>query len=151
MTIVRRRPRVAISPLPLLHDMERFLRDPWIGRGSHRRPQDAHHDTKLDLDVYETEDGHVVVKADLPGVGRDDLDLSYQDGRLTIKGEVVKDEETKDEGYYRRERHHGVFTRTVALPAEIDEDGIEATFTNGVLEVRAPKAQEITAKRIEVK
>jgi Molecular chaperone (small heat shock protein) len=92
------------------------------------------------MDVYE-KDGKVVVKAELPGFTREQIDARIKDGVLTIeaKSEHQKEEEDKKKGYLRKEIRHGYVKRAVALP-EIEEDKAEAEFENGVLKIIAPKA-----------
>ncbi len=103
------------------------------------------------VDVYET-DTEVVVKMEIPGVAKEDLDLTLGEGELTVKGEARKDEEVNEEGYYRRERRYGAFARKVELPAPVVADKAKATFTDGVLHVRMPKAEEAKekAKKVEI-
>lgn len=94
----------------------------------------------------------IVVSAELPGVDSKDIDISYGNGVLTIKGE--KREETEDQGksYYRMERSYGSFTRSVPLPCEVNVDKVDATYRNGVLQVTLPKIIEAgECKRITVK
>lgn len=100
------------------------------------------------IEVYEEKDD-VVVKAELPGMKRENLELNISDNLLTIRGEKKKEEEVKEKGYYYSERSYGSFTRTVEIPKGIQADKIRASFKDGVLEVRLPKTEE--AKRKEVK
>ena len=102
------------------------------------------------VDVYEEKD-EVVVKVDLPGVAKDEIEVSLSDSRLTIKGEKKKEEEVKEDDYYRWERTYGAFTRTVDLPAAVKADAVKATFKDGVLEVRLPKTEEAKQKVVKVK
>jgi HSP20 family protein len=105
----------------------------------------------LSLDVIETDDEYVV-KASLPGISPDDLDVSYTDGVLTITGErIVEDEDLEDGRYLLRERLEGHFTRSIRLRKEIDADKIEANFVDGVLSLHLPMIEEVKPKRIEVK
>lgn len=102
------------------------------------------------VDMVETKDEFVVL-CDLPGVSGDDLDITVTKDVLTIKGEKkgkAKEEESK---YYRRESWAGSFQRTIALPAGIDSDKVEAGFNNGVLEVKLPKREEVKPKQISIK
>ena len=103
------------------------------------------------VDVFET-DTDVVVKAEIPGVDKKELDISITDNDVTIKGEAMKDEEVREEGYYRRERRYGSFSRTVPLPGPVETDKAKASFKDGVLEIRIPKTPEEQAKvtKIEV-
>jgi HSP20 family protein len=100
------------------------------------------------LDLYEEKD-QIVVKAELPGMTKDNIQLSIADNILTIKGEKKKEEEDKGKDYYRSERIYGSFMRALPLPAEIDPDKVQATFKNGVLEIRLPKSE--AAKKREIK
>jgi len=102
------------------------------------------------IDVYEENDD-VVVKAELPGIEKDNLEVNLTDHTLTIKGEKKKEEEIKDEKYYRSERSYGSFMRTLELPTDVQSDKVQATFKNGILEVRIPKTEEAKAKEIKVK
>lgn len=123
-------------PLPSLFRTER-----WWPTMSLRMPA---------LDVYEEKDD-VVVKAELPGLSRENIEVQVADNVLTIKGEKKKDEEVKEEEYYRCERSFGAFSRSVQLPAEVKPDQVKATFKNGILEVRLPKTEEARRKAITVK
>lgn len=104
------------------------------------------------VDVSES-DGAYVVSAELPGIDEKDVEVVLADNVLTIRGEKRAEREEKDRNYYLSERSFGSFRRAIPLPAEIDEDKVEAQFTNGVLTVRLPKSAEAQAKtrRIEVK
>ena len=104
----------------------------------------------LPLDVIETDD-KFIVKASIPGVNPDDLDITFSDNILTIQGEI-KDEAEKMEGnYLLRERRFGLFQRSIALPERVDADKIEATYKDGVLILSIPKVEEIKPKRISIK
>lgn len=102
------------------------------------------------VDVFEEKDD-IVVKAELPGMTKEDIEVSLTDHTLTIKGEKKKEEEVKEENYYRSERSYGSFVRTLELPTEVYTDKVKATFKNGVLEVRVPKTEEAKTKEIKVK
>ncbi len=102
------------------------------------------------VDVFEEKDD-IVVKAELPGMTKEDIEVSLTDHTLTIKGEKKKEEEVKEENYYRSERSYGSFVRTLELPTEVYADKVKATFKNGVLEVRVPKTEEAKTKEIKVK
>jgi HSP20 family protein len=112
------------------------------GRGAGRRWIPA-------MDLVEKEDSFVL-KADLPGLGRDDVEIEVKDGVLTIAGERKAEHEDSSEGYYRVERSFGTFSRTLALPKGINPDDVAASFDNGVLEVRIPKPVEQAAHKIEI-
>lgn len=101
------------------------------------------------VDVFEEGDD-VVVKAELPGLSKDQLDLTLTDSTLTLKGEKQKDEEVKEEDYYYRERSFGSFSRTIDLPVEVKTDAAKATFKDGILEVRVPKSEEAKRRSIKI-
>jgi HSP20 family protein len=101
------------------------------------------------IDVYEEKD-NLVVKAELPGIDKDNIKLNLTDHTLTIKGEKKKEEEVNRENYYRSERSYGSFVRTVELPTDVHADRVKASFKNGVLEVRMPKTEQAKAKEIKV-
>ena len=101
------------------------------------------------MDVFDRED-RVMVKVELPGVDKDDIDISVVGDVLTIKGERKAEEEVKHEDYYCCERYRGSFRRTVQLPADVDTEKIEASYENGVLEITLPKRAEVTPKKISV-
>jgi HSP20 family protein len=92
------------------------------------------------VDVYETE-AEYVVKADVPGVTKDDLDVTVHEDVLMLKGETKHDEEINEEGYVRRERRYGRFERSIPLPGGVKPDDVKASFKDGVLEVRLPKTE----------
>lgn len=100
------------------------------------------------VDIYEEGD-NIVVKAEMPGVELDDIEVTVTDNMLVLRGEKQKEEEADEGDYYRSERVYGAFSRSIPLPAETDAQKATATFKNGVLEVRIPKAEE--AKRRQVK
>jgi HSP20 family protein len=102
------------------------------------------------IEVYEEKDD-VVVKAELPGLKKEDLEVNISDHLLTIKGERKKEEEVKEKGYYYSERSYGGFTRTIEIPKDVRHDKIWATFKDGVLEVRLPKTEEATRKEVKIK
>ncbi len=96
---------------------------------------------------------NLVVRADLPGVKKEDLNIEVQDDMLTISGERRSEEEENREGFYRSERSYGSFYRSIPLPNEVKADQVNATFRDGVLEVilPAPKQEERKAKKIEIR
>lgn len=101
------------------------------------------------MDLVETED-HLVLRADLPGVDRDDISIEAKDGVLTVAGERKAQHEEKREGFHRVERSFGRFSRSLELPKGIEAENIEASFERGVLEVRMPKPAERKPTRIEI-
>ena len=104
----------------------------------------------LALDVAETEYGYIV-KASVPGVKPEDLDITISDNVLTIKGEIAESEEIENGEWHLRERRFGNFQRSITLPAPVDADAVEAHYVDGVLTLEIPKVEEAQPKRIEVK
>jgi HSP20 family protein len=103
-----------------------------------------------DVDLIDKPDA-ILVRADLPGLEQKDVDVTIQDGTLTLRGERKEERVEKDEGYYLCERRAGTFARSFSLPPGVEADKIKATFKNGVLEVYVPKSKEAKGKKIEVK
>lgn len=101
------------------------------------------------IDMYDRKN-EIVLKAELPGVEKDNIDLTITKDSITLKGEVKKEEEIKEESYYSCERSCGSFTRTIALPVEVDSGKAKATFKNGVLEIVLPKKEELKPKEIKI-
>ena len=106
--------------------------------------------TKPAVDLYEEKDD-IVVKAELPGMEKDNIEVNLSDNRLTIKGEKKQEEEVKKEGYYRSERSYGSFVRTLELPRKVQTDKVKAAFKSGILEIRLPKTEEAKKKETTVK
>jgi HSP20 family protein len=115
----------------------------WPGKSVGSREPD------LDMDLYEDQN-EIVVKAELPGMTKDDVQISLSDNILTIKGEKKKEEDDRGKDYYRSERVYGAFFRSQPLPAEINPEKVRATFKNGVLEIRLPKSEQAKKKQITV-
>lgn len=142
------------SPLKELEDMRRDmdrLFEEFFAPGARRRR------------VWRTEPGiivpsvemydrktEIVVKVELPGVNKEDIDLSITKDTLAIKGEVKREEEVKEEDYYANERTYGSFARTISLPVEVDSEKAKATFKNGILELVIPKREEAKPKEIKI-
>ena len=104
----------------------------------------------LPLDVVETDEAFVV-KASLPGINPDELEITFTDNVLTIKGEIKEEDEEKETRYHLRERRYGSFARSITLGARLNGDKIQAAYHNGVLMLTLPKAEEIKPKRIAIK
>ncbi len=101
------------------------------------------------MDLVETDD-HLVLRADLPGMSEDDVDIEIKDGVLTVSGERKAEHEERREGYHRVERSFGRFSRSLTLPQGTETDKIEASFDNGVLAVRVPKPVESKPTRVQI-
>lgn len=100
--------------------------------------------------VAET-DGEFEVSVELPGMKAEEFDVELKDKSLWITGEKKEEEEEKGKEYHRVERHHGEFRRVIPLPTAVEESEISATYTDGVLTVRVPKAADVQPKHIEIK
>jgi HSP20 family protein len=101
------------------------------------------------VDIHETNDSYVV-KADLPGVNKDDIHVDIRDNTLTIRGEKKYEEKVSKDNYVRTERAYGTFLRSLILPQNVDADKIEAKYKDGVLELTIPKKEEAKPKQIEI-
>ncbi len=102
------------------------------------------------LDISERKDAYLVT-VELPGVEIDDLQITLEDGLLTIQGERHFAHDSSEQQFHRVERRYGAFRRSITLPAHVMGDGIEATTDNGVLQIMVPKMEEATPKRIQVR
>jgi HSP20 family protein len=102
------------------------------------------------VDIRE-EENRYVLEADIPGVAREDLDITLEDSVLTIKGERTINSVESSEGYRRRERTHGSFVRQFTLPDTVNTEAISAAFVNGVLEIGIPKQAKPEPRKITVK
>ena len=125
-----------------LRDRE-WMRPLW-GRWSALEPQ------LPKVDVIER-DKEVLVRAEVPGMKREDLDVSVSDSTVTIKGQSRRESETEEGDYYRCEITRGAFARTLALPSEVDADKVQAKFADGILEVTLPKVKQARRRKVEVK
>lgn len=102
------------------------------------------------VDIYETDDHHVVLKAELPDMKREDISITFENQVLTIRGERKLDESIKRDSYQRLERFYGQFSRSFTLPNTIDSSNISASYKDGVLTIRLPQREEAKPKQIEV-
>jgi HSP20 family protein len=101
------------------------------------------------MDLVE-EGEEFVLRADLPGVSEDGVNVELQDNVLTISGRRESEQQDRPHGYYRVERATGTFSRALTLPEGIDPDGIKASFDKGVLEVRVPKPEERKPRKVSI-
>ena len=146
MTIVRWEPLREFSTLQ--NEMNRLFNTvfdaPTAGNGGNtlRRWMPA-------MDLVETDD-HFVLRADLPGLSEDDVDVTLENDVLTVSGQRKAETETREKGYYRVERAYGSFRRSLSLPEGVDPDAIEANFDKGVLEVRIPKPEQRKPRKVAI-
>lgn len=156
-TLVRRpfAPRNAMQPTVDRIFNEAFWHDPfrtlWASTGTGNGYGAGY--WPLPLDVYATQDDVVVIAA-VPGLGPDDIQVTYNQGVVTFAGQLVNaagSQEGKAATWYLHELPHGTFQRSVTLPFEVDADAAEATFEHGVLHLRLPKAERARPKQIQVR
>jgi HSP20 family protein len=102
------------------------------------------------LDMYQT-DNEVVVKASIPGMKADEVQINITGDVLTLKGDVKQEEERKERAWHIREHRFGSFERSVALPTSVKTDRAEAVFENGILTITLPKADEVKPRTINIK
>jgi len=133
--------------LTLMEELERMTEELWEGwrpvlaLGTEFMPR---------MEMYEEKDG-LVIRTELPGVRKEDLNISITGDVLTLKAEKKQEEVTEDRDYYLCERSFGQYSRSVSLPFAVDTGKVAATLENGLLEIRLSKAEEAKAKQIEVK
>jgi len=102
------------------------------------------------VDIFENKE-HIVLEAELPGMKREDFDLSVENNVITLRGERHFEKKDETDNYHRVERAYGSFTRSFTLPNTVTAEGATAEYTNGVLRVTLPKREETKARRIEIK
>ena len=146
------RPRVFRSLRPI-EEMERFMEEsfpdwPFL-RTVWRRVPGEELGWSPSIEMYDRGE-RLVIRAELPGVKKEDVDISVTGEFLTIKGERKAPADVRDEQYYRCELCYGPFSRTISFPASGVRDKIEAQYADGVLEVHLPKAQEAITRKIEI-
>lgn len=138
-------------------DMERWFEEtfrrpffsPWMPRFRFPEIRELR-EFSPSVDIFE--DGNdVVVKTELPGMGKDDIEVNITDDVITISGEKKSEEKIEKKDYFRLERSYGSFSRSLTLPAEIQTDKAKAAFKDGVLEVRIPKSEAAIQKVKKVK
>jgi HSP20 family protein len=132
--------------LSLREAMSQLFEDSVVAPGTHRREQGGFAPA---LDLSETEDGYRVEVA-VPGLKPEDLQITFENNVLMIKGELRQESEEKKRNYHRTERRYGSFQRTIALPSTVKADAIQAALTNGILRLDIPKAEEVKPRRISV-
>jgi HSP20 family protein len=149
------KPSQASPPIPLIEEkwyedlfkrpFSLYSRPPgWLGMKFSEMEE-----MSFTADIFE--DGNdLVVKADMPGVRKEDVEVSLSDDMITIRGERKKEEKVERKDYYRVERAYGSFTRSLRLPADVQADKAEARFDQGVLEIRIPKMEESRSKTKKV-
>jgi HSP20 family protein len=132
----------------LRHAMDRLFEDSFVSPTGWRTLGSGEVLTPP-MDVHET-DEHIVVTASLPGIRPEDVEITMVGQTLSLRGEFKADEEIKREQYLYRERRYGTFNRTLQLPVRVEGDRAEATFTDGILTLRIPKAEEVKPRQIRI-
>lgn len=102
------------------------------------------------MDVEEDENS-IVIRAELPGIAKEEVNVTLEDGVLSITGEKRTDRETKEKSYHLVERTFGAFQRSISLPTGVDGDKADAQFENGVLTITVPKSEAAKPKRLQIK
>ena len=155
MAIERWRPFVSVErwdPFRNMSDMQgqvNRLFDSFLGRPAATTTAPAVRTWAPVLDIHETKD-ELVLNFELPGVTDKDVSLSITGDLLTLKGERTANRDVKDESVYHGERVYGKFERSVQLPMPVQADKVKATYRDGVLEVKLPKAEEVKPKAIKI-
>ena len=135
------------NPFELMRDLERTFDWPWFWRGTEGRPTEAL--AAYPVDIRE-DDSNVYIEAELPGFKRDEIEVTMEQGVLTINAQR-KQEEKKGEEQHLTERHFTRVSRSFRLPTPVDENKIDAHLEEGVLTLSLPKREEVKPRRIEVK
>ena len=154
MALIRWRPQSEVNSWTPLRDLFNMQRE--IGRvfeGLFSESDSISPEVSLWLprvDVTENKESYVI-KAELPGVNKENVKITLHDGVLTLKGEKKQEKEEKDTNYHRVERSYGSFERSFTLPTGVRSEKIDASFKDGVLSITLPKAEESKPKEIEVK
>ena len=155
MAIQRWRPTFGLvhrSPFSEMEEMGKSFESifgPWLLHPSMRRWPIEETGWAPAIDIFDR-GNNLVVKAELPGMKQEDIDVSVVGDTLTIKGERNAESEVKEENYYCNECSYGTFTRSMTLPSHVDSDRIEATYEDGVLEINLPKVPEVTEKKVRI-
>lgn len=139
------------EPFSELQRIDRAMDEMWNRFFRFPRPFEGFRgEWPIPLDVYQTKD-HVVVKASIPGVKPEDVDLTIEGNTLTVKAETKAERKVDEAGYLLQEHRYGSFSRCVTLPEGLDTDKAEATYEHGVLTVTFPKLEETKPKSLKVK
>lgn len=154
--IVKVEPTRAVLPFEEIDRwFDEFFRRPFSLLGSSWLPRmkiPGFEEISPSVDIFE-EDNDVVVKAELPGMKKDDIEVTLSDDTITISGKKKREEKVEKKNYYRYERSFGSFTRSFRLPMDVQTDKAKATFKDGILEIRIPKTEEAKrrTRKLEIK
>lgn len=143
MTLVRWDPLQQL--VAMSNRLNRTPNDPYTAR-----TEDAFGAWAPPVDIFEKHDD-LVIRAEIPGMQKEDMDVRIENGVLTLRGERKQDTEVGEENAYRLERVYGMFTRSFTLPTTVDAAKVTATYKDGILEVSVPKAETAKPKQVEIK
>lgn len=149
--IQKAEPTYAVSPLEEMDRMfERFMPRGWMRPFRWGWPELTPFEARVPrVDVIDR-DNDLLLRAEIPGVDKKDLEISVADDSVTIKGATHYEEKEEKEEYFRREITHGAFARTVALPATVDAEKAKAEFSEGILELTLPKVERAKRRKIPI-
>jgi HSP20 family protein len=136
--MIFKKPRKSIKKIEAVGEDKSWLQE--AGEGE---------EGQLTIDVYQTPN-EIVIKSTVAGVKPEDIDISFTNDMITVRGRRKKEEEITTEDYYYQELYWGAFSRSVILPVEVDVDKAKAEIKNGILTVRLPKSEKIKTKKIKV-
>jgi len=148
-------PQRALSPFEEMDRMfDRFMHSGWMRPSQWEMPRMPRMQMPFagkmpSVDVIDG-DEEITIRAEVPGVAKDDLEITMTDTTVTIKGKTSHEEKEVKGDYFRQEISRGSFTRTVALPSAVDTDQAKTTFKDGLLELTAPKIEKVTRRTIKV-
>jgi HSP20 family protein len=145
MAIVRWRP---FRDMVSIQDEMNKLFDDFLGRPL-MRTEWSEGVWNPSVDISETKD-NVLIKAEMPGLNKEDVKISMQDNMLTLTGEKKQEKEEKETNYHRVERSYGAFSRSFSLPTSVKSDKIRATYKDGILSITLPKTEEVKPKEIPI-
>jgi HSP20 family protein len=129
----------------LSNRLNRTINDPFT-----QRTEDSFGAWAPPVDILERQD-HLVIRAEVPGIRKEDMDVRIENGVLTLHGERKEEKDVKDQSAHLMERVYGSFTRSFSLPTTVDATKVTATYKDGVLEVMVPKVETATPKSVEIK
>ncbi|MBI5234022.1 MAG: Hsp20/alpha crystallin family protein [Deltaproteobacteria bacterium] len=133
-------------------DMDRLFDEFFVPASRRRRSWSGASEAGVivpDIEMYDRND-EIVVRAEVPGLKKEDIDLTISEDSLVLKGVIKKDEDVKDEAYYAREISYGGISRTISLPSAVQSEKAKASFTDGILEIVLPKKEAARPKEIKI-
>jgi HSP20 family protein len=139
---------VKYDPFRELRSLQDEMTRLFVGGGSGREEM-LHGAWSPKVDIFENKD-NLVLEAELPGMSRDDFELSFENNVISLKGERRFEKKTEGDNYHRVERSYGEFTRSFTLPQTVTAEGATAEFNNGILRVSLPKREDTRARKIEI-